>query len=82
MMFDMCNAKKGGKAAIYHWGQTPEQLDKIWKSDLFIKKTSSTLEPLQVNFKNYVACVLSWWSRQYFDVVNDERIATVCGKNL
>jgi putative intracellular protease/amidase len=71
---------KGGKAAIYHWGETPEALNKIWKSDLFIKKTSNTLNPTQVNVKEYAAVFYPSGHGQYFDVVEDERIASISGK--
>lgn len=65
----------GGKAAIYHTGETPVELDDIRKSALFIQKTSNTLAPAQVELKSYGAVFYPGGHGQYFDVVEDERIA-------
>lgn len=66
---------RGGKAVVYHWGETPAELDKIWKSELFTQKTAHTLTPAQVEAKAYVAVFYPGGHGQYFDVVDDERIA-------
>jgi len=71
---------RGDKAAVYHWGKTPDDLLKIWKSDAFITKTSTTLSPAEIDPKQYVAIFYPGGHGQYFDVVNDERIATLAAE--
>lgn len=66
---------KGGKAALYQRPNEADDLIRIQNSDAFISKTSSTLSPAQVNPKEYVAVFYPGGHGQYFDVVNDERIA-------
>ncbi len=68
---------KGGKAAIYHWGATPENLDRIQKNDLFKQKTSTTLSPNEVITSSYSAVFYPGGHGQYFDVIADERIAKI-----
>lgn len=67
----------GSKAAIYHWGETPPALEQTWKSELFIDKTNDTLSPAQVVARDYAAVYYPGGHGQYFDVVNDERIASL-----
>jgi len=69
---------KGGRAAIY--GKVTDEFAPINNSELFIKKTTNTLSPLQVNPKEYVAVFYPGGHGQYFDVVNDERIAAITAK--
>jgi putative intracellular protease/amidase len=66
---------KGGKAALYQRPKEADDLILIQNSDAFISKTSATLSPIQVNPKEYVAVFYPGGHGQYFDVVNDERIA-------
>jgi putative intracellular protease/amidase len=69
---------KGGKAAIY--GKITDELSLITKSESFITKTSKTFSPEQINPKEYVAVFYPGGHGQYFDVVNDERIASITAK--
>lgn len=66
---------KGGRASIYHWGETPAELEAIWRSEAFNAKISQTLSPMQVDVKSYGAVFYPGGHGQYFDVVDDERIA-------
>lgn len=68
---------KGGNAAIYHSGETPAELDQIRKSERFINKTRNTLTPAEVDANTYVAVFYPGGHGQYFDVVEDERIARI-----
>jgi putative intracellular protease/amidase len=68
---------KGGKTAIYDNGKVAEDLLKISKSELFIKKTSLSLSPDDIKTKDYQAIFYPGGHGQYFDVVNDERIAAI-----
>jgi putative intracellular protease/amidase len=68
---------KGGKAAIYDKGTLPETLDRIAKSEPFIKATLGTLAPADVDPKQYVAVFYPGGHGQYFDVISDERIASI-----
>ena len=65
----------GGKAALYQRPKEADDLILIQNSDAFISKTSATLSPAQVNPKDYAAVFYPGGHGQYFDVVNDERIA-------
>lgn len=66
---------KGGKAALYRRPKEADDLILIQNSEAFISKTSATLSAVQVNPKDYVAVFYPGGHGQYFDVVNDERIA-------
>ncbi|TNE72986.1 type 1 glutamine amidotransferase domain-containing protein [bacterium] len=68
----------GGQASIY--GEVTNDLMDIVSDSLYIKKVSNTLSPSEVNYKEYVAVFYPGGHGQYFDVVNDERIATITSK--
>ncbi len=68
---------KGGKAALYQRANEAEELIQIQNSELFISAINTTLTPLQVNPKDYAAVFYPGGHGQYFDVVNDERIAKI-----
>lgn len=68
---------KGGKTAIYENGKVAEDLVKIQQSDFFIDKTNQSLAPSQIDPRKYVAAFFPGGHGQYFDVVNDERIARI-----
>jgi putative intracellular protease/amidase len=65
---------KGGKASIYQ-RDLPAELEKIFKSELFYRKTNQTLSPESVKTNEYAAVFYPGGHGQYFDVVHDERIA-------
>lgn len=68
---------KGGKAAIYHVGKKADELAQIEKNELFIQKTKNTLSPDQVKTSDYAAIFYPGGHGQYFDVIDDERIAAL-----
>lgn len=69
---------KGGKTAIYETRKViPEDLLKISQSELFVSKTNHSLSPNNINTKTYRAVFYPGGHGQYFDVVNDERVATI-----
>jgi len=67
---------RGGRAAIYS-RDVPADLDQIRKSAPFIDKTEHTLSPSEVTIRSYAAVYYPGGHGQYFDVVTDERIATL-----
>ncbi len=67
----------GGKAAIYRAAKQDDDLTQIQASELFVNKTSNTLSPDQVNPKKYAAIYYPGGHGQYFDVLSDERIASI-----
>jgi len=71
---------KGGKTAIYDNGKVSGDLALIQKNELFIQKTSASLSPQQINSREYIAVFYPGGHGQYFDVMNDERIATIAAK--
>jgi putative intracellular protease/amidase len=68
---------KGGVAAIYQRDKEADELIKIRDSEVFIKQTTNTLSPSQVNVKEYNSVFYPGGHGQYYDVVNDERIAAI-----
>lgn len=68
---------QGGKASLYHWGEMPEALNAIQTNELFKTKTSATLHPTMVNATSYAGIFFPGGHGQYFDVVDDERIAAI-----
>ncbi|NOT76170.1 MAG: type 1 glutamine amidotransferase domain-containing protein [Cyclobacteriaceae bacterium] len=68
---------KGGKAAIYNAAKTDDDIVQIQNNEAFIKTTTNTLSPTQVNPKDYVAIFYPGGHGQYFDVISDERIAVI-----
>lgn len=71
---------KGGKTSIYHNGKVVEDLFKIQQSGLFIKKTNTSLSPVDVKPADYVAVFYPGGHGQYFDVMYDERIAAISAR--
>ena len=67
----------GGAAAIYQRDKEADELIVIRDSELFIRKTTTTLSPGQVNTREYAAVFYPGGHGQYFDVVEDERIAEI-----
>lgn len=68
---------KGGKAAIYQRPKEADDLIQIQNSELFVSKISASLAPDQVNPNDYAAVFYPGGHGQYFDVVNNERIAKI-----
>lgn len=68
---------KGGQASIYSRVKEADALIQIQNSESFILKTTQTLSPEQVEPRNYSAVFYPGGHGQYFDVVNDERIARI-----
>ncbi len=68
---------RGGRAAIYLVGNTPDDLSAIQNDELFVGKTLATLQPGQVDPMLYSAVFYPGGHGQYFDVVHDERIARI-----
>jgi putative intracellular protease/amidase len=68
---------KGGKASIYSRAKEADALTQIQNSEFFILKTTQTLSPEQVEPRKYSAVFYPGGHGQYFDVVNDERIARI-----
>ncbi|QNA45259.1 type 1 glutamine amidotransferase domain-containing protein [Lacibacter sediminis] len=68
---------KGGKASIYHSGDMPEALAQIQNSASFINATLNTLPPEKIRVADYAAVYYPGGHGQYFDVLSDERIATI-----
>lgn len=66
---------KGGKAAIY--GKVTPDLEAINNSKSFIDKTTNTLSPKQVRAKDYTAIFYPGGHGQYYDVVDNEKIASI-----
>jgi putative intracellular protease/amidase len=71
---------KGGKVAIYDNGKVKEDLAKIQNSELFKSKINTSLSPAEIKVKDYTAVFYPGGHGQYFDVINDERIATIAAK--
>lgn len=67
----------GGKAAIYQRDKEDDKLIAIRDSELFRIKTHSTLSPADVVASDYIGVFYPGGHGQYFDVVNDERIAKI-----
>lgn len=70
----------GGSASIYERGKEADELIAIRDSELFKKKTANTLSPHEVNARQYKAVFYPGGHAQYFDVVDDERIAAITAK--
>jgi putative intracellular protease/amidase len=68
---------RGGKAAVYQRPKEAEELIQIQNSELFISRINGTLTPEEVIPQDYSAVFYPGGHGQYFDVVNDERIATI-----
>lgn len=68
---------KGGKAAVYQRPKEADDLVQIQNSESFISSINTTLTPEQVIAKDYSAVFYPGGHGQYFDVVNDERIAKI-----
>lgn len=68
---------RGGAAAIYQRDKEADDLIVIRDSELFKSKTANTLSPGEVKASNYTAVFYPGGHGQYFDVVNDERIASI-----
>ncbi len=68
---------KGGQTALYDNGKNPEDLEKIKSDQLFIKKTATSISPVQVKVTEYTAVFYPGGHGQYFDVMNDERISKI-----
>jgi putative intracellular protease/amidase len=68
---------RGGAASIYQRDKEADELIIIRDSELFKKKTSVTLNPTEIKPKDYQAVFYPGGHGQYFDVVNDERIAAI-----
>ncbi|WP_158561197.1 type 1 glutamine amidotransferase domain-containing protein [Emticicia sp. C21] len=71
---------KGGKTSLYDNGKVAEDLAKIQKNELFIKKTNNSLSPVEVKWADYSAVFYPGGHGQYFDVMYDERIALITSK--
>lgn len=71
---------KGGQASIYSAPKQAAVLDSIQAIPLFIQKTSNTISPEQVKTEDYHAVFYPGGHGQYFDVMNDERIADITAK--
>ncbi len=67
----------GGAASIYQRDKEADDLILVRDSELFRKKTANTLSPADVKARNYAAVFYPGGHGQYFDVVNDERIAAI-----
>ncbi|MBA4058681.1 MAG: hypothetical protein C0490_28450, partial [Marivirga sp.] len=68
---------KGGKAVVYQRPKEADDLIQIQNSELFISRIIKTLTPEQVTPRDYSAVFYPGGHGQYFDVVNDERIANI-----
>jgi putative intracellular protease/amidase len=68
---------KGGKASIYQRPKETDDLLAIQADPGFLTATNSTLTPEQVKPSDYAAVFYPGGHGQYFDVVNDERIAKI-----
>lgn len=68
---------RGGAASIYERGKEADELIVIRDSDLFKNKTSNTLSPQEIKARDYQGVFYPGGHGQYFDVVNDERIAAI-----
>ena len=55
-------------------------MGRIQKSELFINKTNNSLAPPDVNVASYAAVFYPGGHGQYFDVMYDERIASITAK--
>lgn len=65
----------GGKASIY--GAVTDDLKDVVSDSVYVRKVNNTLSPGQVRIQDYAAVFYPGGHGQYFDVVNDERIASL-----
>ncbi len=68
---------KGGKAAIYHKGDTVQVLKNIVSNPLFINKTSNTIIPSDIKPKEYSAIIYPGGYGHFWDVYSDKKIAEI-----
>ena len=71
---------KGGSTAIYPKEFEAPGLDKIRKSELFISKTRHSISPDAVKPADYVAVYYPVGYGQFFDVMNDRKIAAITAR--
>lgn len=71
---------EGGSIPIYDKFDTTEALAKIIKSETFIKKTSSSLLPAQVDTKAYCAVFYPGGYGQFWDIYPHKEIAKITAK--
>ena len=68
---------KGGQTSLYDNGKISEDLERIKNDEFFIKKAATSLSPNDVKVGDYMAVFYPGGHGQYFDVMNDERIAKI-----